>query len=711
MNSDSPSDKTTARQQMVAFIRKELRETLRDRRTIITLLAMPILLYPLLGMCFRFMAVNANQTASAPLRLTLNSETEALWLQQALKTGGTILEQFQDSTEAPDLEFEYLIPQDNDGEHSLENSISNTQADLGIKIQPLGEEGANPYSKVSIQLIQRSGSPASETAASYVASRLNALNIARIEHWSLENNSTLDIPIRQSKSFVAPVETPNAILQLFPLVLLMMTVTGGVYPAIDLTAGERERDTMETLMALPVPKFRILIAKYVAVITVTLLTGLMNLTAMTITAYVLQIEGTLFGAEGLTFLLLLKLFAVLAAFAVFFSAALLMVTSSARSFKEAQAYLIPLLLVAIAPGFVIMLPGAELNQMTAFVPMVNMLLLARDLFDGQARWLPSVIAFLTTLLYSFSLLAAAARMFGTDAVSTGSRGQWAELFIRPDHIVDKPTFGNSTFILAMLFPFYFVCSGLLQRVSEVSMSQRLLASAGLTALLFVVLPIAFACWQRLKLKSTFRINRPNGLVWPGVILLGLSTWPWIFEVVVLLEAMGLQTLDASKIENVKSLLETWQQIPLWVIIVALGVIPGLCEEFFFRGFLFSGWRSSAGRVATICGTALAFGLFHVVLAGGIAPERVVPSTMMGLLLGWVSVRTNSILAPALLHVIHNSTLLTLARFREELAGWNIGTVEQSHLPITWLAASATGIIIGIIWVGSTTRSITEISSD
>ncbi|HBN74591.1 MAG TPA: hypothetical protein DD473_01975, partial [Planctomycetaceae bacterium] len=341
----------------------------------------------------------------------------------------------------------------------------------------------------------------------------------------------------------------------------------------------------------------------------------MNLTAMTITAYVLQIEGTLFGAEGLTFLLLLKLFAVLAAFAVFFSAALLMVTSSARSFKEAQAYLIPLLLVAIAPGFVIMLPGAELNQMTAFVPMVNMLLLARDLFDGQARWLPATIAFLTTLLYSFTLLAAAAKLFGADAVSTGSRGRWAELFERPDQIENQPTFGNSTFVLAILFPFYFVCSGLLQRVSDVSMSQRLLASASLTALLFVGIPIGFACWQRLKLRSTFRINRPNWMVLPGVILLGLSTWPWVFEVVVVLEALGLQTLDPSKIENVKSLLETWKQIPLWVIIVALGVIPGLCEEFFFRGFLFSGWRRSAGRMATICGTALAFGLFHVVLAG------------------------------------------------------------------------------------------------
>ena len=64
---------------------------------------------------------------------------------------------------------------------------------------------------------------------------------------------------------------------LIPLILVLMTVTGAVYPAIDLTAGERERGTLETLIAAPVPRLGLLLAKYVAVLAVALLTAVVNL--------------------------------------------------------------------------------------------------------------------------------------------------------------------------------------------------------------------------------------------------------------------------------------------------------------------------------------------------------------------------------------------------------------------------------------------------
>src|SRR4029450_4458465 len=73
------------------------------------------------------------------------------------------------------------------------------------------------------------------------------------------------------------------IATLVPLVLILMTITGAVYPAIDLTAGERERGTLEALMAAPVPRLGILIDKYIAVVTVAMLTAVINLTAMTVT--------------------------------------------------------------------------------------------------------------------------------------------------------------------------------------------------------------------------------------------------------------------------------------------------------------------------------------------------------------------------------------------------------------------------------------------
>ena len=80
---------------------------------------------------------------------------------------------------------------------------------------------------------------------------------------------------------------------LIPLILVLMTVTGAVYPAIDLTAGERERGTLETLIAAPVPRLGLLFAKYVAVLTVALLTAVVNLIGMTITAHSSGLGGEL----------------------------------------------------------------------------------------------------------------------------------------------------------------------------------------------------------------------------------------------------------------------------------------------------------------------------------------------------------------------------------------------------------------------------------
>jgi ABC-2 type transport system permease protein/sodium transport system permease protein len=91
-----------------------------------------------------------------------------------------------------------------------------------------------------------------------------------------------------------------------------------------------------------------------------------------------------------------------------------------------------------------------------------------------------------------------------------------------------------------------------------------------------------------------------------------------------------------------------------------------------------------------------FGLFHVVAANLPMPERFLPSTFMGLVLGWVRYRTGSVLPCMVLHTVHNGLLLSVAYYREELLANGIGVEEQVHLPATWLAAAALGIVIAVV---------------
>ena len=689
-NPDQPSrlpDSETVSQapfsvaQQIEFTRKELRETLRDRRTIVTLIVMPLLLYPLLGLGFRFLAFQQAGNGTIEYRLAIETEAEANWVQEALQLGERALA--DPSERKPDVQF--FLP-DDPTEFDLEATVTESAADLGIRVQ-WEQASATDQRDARVQLLQNEASSISREALLFVERRLAAANVEWIRGRARQDGKDLSVPIAQSRVLLTPTESTSAILGLLPLILLLMTVTGGVYPAIDLTAGERERNTMETLMALPVPRFRLLAAKYVAVVTITMLTGLMNLLAMSTTLYALQLDTTLLGAGGFTIVLAVKLFLALTAFALFYSAVLLLLTSSARSFKEAQAYLIPLLLLSIAPGLVMMIPGWNLDRGTAAIPLVNILLLSRDLLEGTVQRVPAIVTVICTMLYGIAALSLAARVFGNDAVAVGSRGRWKDFLQRPTSPSQLPSLPSTLFTLAMLFPAYFIVSGILNR-GEAPPTQRLALSAIMTVGLFVLIPWLLLRWQR--------VSRVRGLgltsaAWPYLItapIFGLTTWPWIFELVVLAQSMGIRGIDPTRIENVESLLAGWNEVPPWLVIVCLGVVPGICEECFFRGFLFNGLKQHLNAVGTISLSAIAFGLFHVVLAGGAAPERILPSTLMGMLLGWVAWKSGSSVPCILLHTIHNTTLLTVVQSRDLLAEWNIGQSEQDHISWWWLGVSA-----------------------
>jgi len=692
----------TARQQL-EFTRKELRETLRDRRTLVTLLAMPILLYPLLGLGFRFLAVQQSLSENLEYRLAVSSEAEGQWLIEVLRIGDQIVG--PPLADAPQPELQLLTPND-ETTFDLKTVVADTGADLGVKIEMdhSGDTGFLGPRPARVTLIQNAGSALSRDAADYVAERLTAANNELIEGWARRNQPAFTIPIKQDRVLVDPPESRSAILGVLPLILLLMTVTGGVYPAIDLTAGERERNTLETLMALPVPRFRLLLAKYVAVVAVTLLTGLMNLTAMSVTVYALQLEETLLGNGGFTFGLIGTLFLVLTAFALFYAAVLLLLTSSAKSFKEAQAYLIPLLLLSIGPGLVILMPGWTLAGGVAAIPLVNILLLSRDLLEGVVQPLPAIAAVVSTFLYGVAALALAARVFGNDAVAIGSRGSWRGLLQRPTTQELAPSVTSSFIALATLFPAYFIASGVLSRGAEIAPFERLVLSAVVTSVLFLGIPLLFLWHQRIGIRNGLRLSSPRWLSVAAALLLGLSTWPMVFELLVLAQDLGIRGIDPAQIENVEELLAGWKSVPTWLVVLALGVVPGICEECFFRGYLFNGLRDHFKPLGTILITAAAFGLFHVVLAGGAAPERLLPSTLMGGLLGWVRWQSGSLLPSIVLHVVHNSSLLLVVQSRSMLSQWGLGQSQQPHLPTTWLAASAAGFLVSVLLIHYSQRS-------
>ena len=207
-------------------------------------------------------------------------------------------------------------------------------------------------------------------------------------------------------------------------------------------------------------------AKYVAVLTVALLTALVNLAGMTITAHSTGLAASLFGG-GMSFEVVLKVLLLLGLFAAFFSAILLALTSCARSFKEAQAYIIPLMLVCLVPGVLCLMPGLEFKGWMAVTPLVNIVMLARDLLEGSAVSSLAVAAVCSTILYIVAAIALAARIFGTDAILYGSQATWSDLVRRPPEPQPATGLPAAMFGLALMFSCYFVLGTGLVRLAIV----------------------------------------------------------------------------------------------------------------------------------------------------------------------------------------------------------------------------------------------------
>lgn len=693
---------------------KELRETIRDRRTIITLVLMPLLVYPILSVIFqRFLLTEYQSTPSQiEYHVGFDDSRQQHLFEELLREGSRLRymekpkEQRESGEESGDANpstfaqqelaqhaWEVRMP---DATLSLEDLVSKGTIDVGVRVIETGIRSPIPLleHKLRIELISRDKSALSRDALQFLKHRIEAVNNEETRLMLSQRGIT---PVLAAETEVRQVKGKAtggfSMATLVPLILILMTITGAVYPAIDLTAGERERGTMETLIAAPIPRIGLLLAKYIVVVIVALLTAMVNIAGMFITIWAFHLEPLLFGEQGMDYVTLLQIGGLLVLFAGFFSAVLLVLTSFAKSFKEAQAYLIPLMLVSMTPGFLALMPGIELNFAFAVIPLVNIVLLARDLFDHQADFTLALVAIISTIFYAFAAISLAAKIFGTDAILTGSEGTWSDLFRRPATLQSIPKVNTALFCLAIVFPLNFIALGGMSRIGD-SVVTRILYIAGSTIVVFALVPVLLLLYSRVRLVEGLGLRARSWLPFLAAIAIGMASWPFVAEYVRLLPQN--EALRAQQVELAEKYFEQVRTVPPWMIVLCLGLAPAFCEELFFRGILMRAFQAATGPYRAVLISSIAFGVFHVLSNSTLSVGRFVPTTIMGLILGWVACKSGSILPSIVLHTVHNSCLHLIGYYQNDLlaAGWI--SEEQTALPLTWMVAAGTVLIVGVL---------------
>jgi len=198
-----------------------------------------------------------------------------------------------------------------------------------------------------------------------------------------------------------------------------MVLTGATYPAVDLTAGEKERGTLETLLVAGVSRFDIAIGKFFAVLTVSIVTAVLSISSMAGTGVLAMKLAPDIGKAvslGIEPSMIAVLAIAIIPLAVLFSSLLMTLGLFARSYKEAQSYISPLMIMVIVPAMASMVPDVELTLGLALIPVLNVSLLMKQGFIGQIEPMAMAVTMGANALYATIGLLLVVRMFRKESV-------------------------------------------------------------------------------------------------------------------------------------------------------------------------------------------------------------------------------------------------------------------------------------------------------
>lgn len=350
---------------------KELLDTVRDRRTLFVMVIFPLLLFPVLMTLIT--AVQTSQIKKAEdkvlrVGLILNGNAAGLQTLLSSREGFAVIEGIH-----PDSARVFLERDSLDAAIIVSDRFDRTVEDGGKGVVTFVYRFTDEYS-ISERRLRET---LREFEKGLVEKRFARLGVQPdiVEAVALQEQDIT--PLKEKLG--------RTIGGLLPYLFVIFCFMGSMYPAIDLAAGEKERGTIETLLTAPVGRFQILLGKFGVVV----LTGLLSAAVSMLGLYVAVSRNPDMPQEMLgavtsildpgTILLVLSLLLPLA---VFFAAFLLSVSFYARSYKEAQSLISPLMIVVILPVAVGMIPGIELTPVTAMIPVLNVSLATKEIIAG-----------------------------------------------------------------------------------------------------------------------------------------------------------------------------------------------------------------------------------------------------------------------------------------------------------------------------------------
>lgn len=657
------------------LVGKEIRDILRDKKTLIIMVAVPLLLYPamIIGMALIMSGMAKSQTEKT-YQIAYPIED------QALVDG--LQKLYEEKKEDGDLQLQF-IPITANRQTSAQDSyaawmdISRKGTDIQIVVEYNSTIQDSSYAQQGIR----------DLAESY----RNLLLEENLAKKGLTEDFLYPV-LYEAKDSATTSESMGMSMGGSIGMLLMVTIMlGAFYPVIDATTGEKERGTLETLLTLPVTNFQMIMSKFIAVALFACAAAILSLLSLG-GSIIFLVESLTEGAgpvlTGINAGTLVSWMPVLL-LVVLVTALLLTAISMcfclfAKSFKEANNYITPVMLIVMFASMASMLPSLKLDYQTALIPIVNVSLLVKQVMGQQMDLALAGITIGVNLCFSILVIWLLSRIYNSENVLFKDGFQSFSLFEKRSEIKEGtvPRTGDLLLAITVLLLLIFYLG------TAVSVRSAL-GGTMVNQLLILAVPLVLVWYMKTDWKKLFSLRLPGARNIVGGIFLYLGTF-----FLSLLSGFLLTRIFPESTEKLDQSFQVLLEAPLFLLILVIAVMPALGEELFFRGLLFCSWNKHLGPVWGILLSSLIFGAFHLSLV------KLIPTALLGACFAYITYRSGSILIGMLLHFINNLLSLLSLKYPQQTAEI-LPVLVKNELPVTdmavllliGMAAAVCGIIL------------------
>ena len=621
-----------------ALLKRELTDIFRDKKTLCMMVLLPLLLYPLMivGMTLLFSAITQSQeeTTYQVAFADLGQERE--------QTLTALLEKDADT-----FSYQISVEPFDENDKTIEQALKDGDYDAVLSYE---ESQKDPYRIYYLEAKDDSGIAAA-ALKELLEDYNKQLQKQKVQQLGLDADEILN-PVRYEEVNYSSTEQTmgNMLGDIVPMLVIISIMMG----AIDVTAGEKERGTLETLLTLPVTNFELIMSKFLAVSVIACVSAILNIVSMGAAfgfmfSYMMEGMGAV-TINYATFLpAILFTLLVMVFFALFVTAVSLCICIFAKSFKEANNYITPMMLVFMFGSMVTMVPNIELTEVTAAIPIVNISLMIVQLFSFSYNYALFGIVLLSNIVYSLLAVLILGKIYNSEAVLF-SEGMSSLKLFTPRSEMRKgqiPGIGDVVVLICveLLLIFY---------VGTAAQLKMGFYGTVVVQLLILLFPLLYLWYLKADFKKVLSLQPPKVLHIPAA----LFVWIGGFSLMCML-AVLLTKIFPESTQSMADTMAEYVRQPFWVLVLVMAVMPAVGEELMFRGFIFGTLKRRWRVLPAMLVTAAIFGIYHMSLS------KFFTTALLGFMLVYVVEKTGSIFCSMLMHFCNNLVAVVVMKYSEQ----------------------------------------------